>query len=72
MGTVKVGIEVGDPMGRRFEEAEVMVATYSQVPREVLERMGVPVWEQVQPAGSDGRWNTPGWPWTRCATGWCR
>ena len=51
-------IEVGDPGGQRFEELEVMVdpgAIYSQVPREMLERLGVPVWEQTNAETAEGR-----------------
>ena len=46
MGTVKVTIAVGDPQGRRFEDLEVTVdtgSTYTAVPREMLQRLGVTV-----------------------------
>ena len=46
MGTVKVTIGVGDPQGQRFEDLEVTVdtgSTYTAVPRELLQRLGVPV-----------------------------
>ena len=46
MGTVKVTIGVGDPQGRQFEDVEVVVdtgSTYTAVPRELLQRLGVPV-----------------------------
>ena len=46
MGTVKVTIGVGDPQGQRFETLEVTVdtgSTFTAVPRELLQRLGVPV-----------------------------
>ena len=58
VGTVKVTIAVGDPQRVRFEELEVVVGTgapYTQVSREVLERLGVPVWESVPSETADGR-----------------
>ena len=52
MGTVKVTIGVGDPRGRVFEDLEVTVdtgSTFTAAPRELLERLGVPV-ERSAPA----------------------
>ena len=46
MGTVTVTIEVGDPQGRNFREIELEVdtgSTYTALPREMLESLGVPV-----------------------------
>lgn len=51
MNAVKVKIEIGDPRGERFEDLEVTVntaRTLTEVPREVLERMGVPVQRQIR------------------------
>ncbi len=44
MGTFRVKIEIGDPAGIRFDTLEALVdaaATYTWVPRDVLERLGV-------------------------------
>lgn len=46
MGTFRFTVEIGDPYGRRFEPVEMLVdtgATFTKVPRELLERLGVPV-----------------------------
>ena len=51
-------IEVGDSQGMIFEELEVIAgtgATYTLIPREVLERLGVPVWESVPSETAGGR-----------------
>ena len=49
MGAVTLTIEVGDVREERFESVEVLVdtgATYSQVPGNLLRRLGIPVkWE---------------------------
>ena len=57
MGTVMVTIGVGDPQGQRFEELEVEVdtgSTFTAVPRELLQRLGVPVIRSVQSELADG------------------
>ena len=57
MGTVKVTIGVGDPQGRRFEDLEVTVdtgSTFTAVPRELLQRLGVPVERSAQSKLADG------------------
>lgn len=44
MGTFRVNVEIGDPAGQRYEPVEVLVdtgATYTTVPRTLLERLGV-------------------------------
>ena len=44
MGTFKVGIEVGDPQGQRYERVEALVdtgATYTTLPSSLLRRLGV-------------------------------
>ncbi len=58
MGTVKVTIGVGDPQGQRFETLEVTVdtgSTFTAVPRELLQRLGVPVERSAQSELTDGR-----------------
>ena len=57
MGTVTVTIEVGDPGGQRFEELEVEVdtgSTITAVPKNLLQRLGVPVTRSVQATLADG------------------
>ena len=57
MGEVHITIEVGDPLGERFEPLEVMVdtgATFTSVPGDLLRRLGVPVQETVQSQLADG------------------
>lgn len=58
MGTVKATIAVGDPQGRVFEELEVTVdtgSTFTAVPRELLQRLGVPVERSFRSETADGR-----------------
>ena len=58
MGTVKVTIGVGDPQGRQFEDIEATVntgSTYTAVPRELLQRLGVPVERSLPSETADGR-----------------
>ena len=60
MGTVKVTIGVGDSRGGggRFEDVEVVVdtgSTYTAVPRELLQRLGVPVERSLPSETADGR-----------------
>ena len=58
MGTVKATIAVGDPQGRQFEDIEVLVgtrSTYTAVPRELLQRLGVPVERSLPSETADGR-----------------
>ena len=46
MGTFRVTVEIGDPQGQRFEPVEMLVdtgATFTKAPRELPERLGVPV-----------------------------
>ena len=45
MGTFRVTADIGDPRGERYEALELLVdtaATYTWVPRSILERLGVP------------------------------
>ena len=42
MGTFRITIEIGDQNGQRFQELEALedtVATFTRVPRELLERL---------------------------------
>ena len=58
MGTVTVTIGVGDRQGRQFEELEVTVdtgSTYTAVPREMLQRLGVRVERSMPSVTADGR-----------------
>ncbi len=58
MGAVKVTIAVGDPQGRLFEDLEVTVdtgSTFTAVPRELLQRLGVPVARSLPSETADGR-----------------
>ena len=58
MGILKVAIEVGDPQGRTFEELDVTVdtgSTFTAVPGETLERLGVPLWRSFPSETADGR-----------------
>ena len=58
MGTVTVTIEVGDPQGRQFEELDVIVdtgSTYTAVPKEMLQRLGVSVQRSLPSETADGR-----------------
>ena len=58
MGTVKVTIAIGDPQRQTFEDLEVTVDTrsaYTAVPRQLLERLGVPIDESVPAETADGR-----------------
>ena len=57
MGTLTVTIQVGDVGGRRFEPLEVVVdtgSTFSQVPAELLVRLGVPVQRTLESKLADG------------------
>ena len=55
---MKVTIGVGDPQGRHFEDMEVVVdtgSTYTAVPREMLQRLGVPVERSLPSETADGK-----------------
>ncbi len=57
MGTVKVTIAVGNTEGNRFESLEVTVdtgSTFTAIPRELLQRLGVPVLRSAQSELADG------------------
>ena len=73
MGTVTAAIEVGDPQGREFREIELEVdtgSTYTALPREMLESLGVPVNRTEQSRLADGTVEQPvevGWTQIRIA-----
>ena len=57
MGTVITTVEVGDPQGRNFQEVELEVdtgSTYTALPREMLESLGVRVVTSVPARLADG------------------
>ncbi len=57
MGTVRVTIGVGNPQGQMFEDLEVTVdtgSTFTAVPRQLLQRLGVPVERSAQSELADG------------------
>ena len=58
MGTVTATtIEVGDPQGRNFQEVELEVdtgSTYTALPREMLQALGVPINRSEQSRLADG------------------
>ena len=58
MGILNVRIQVGNPQGTTFEELDVTVDTgssYTAVPRDVLERLGVGVEDSAPSILADGR-----------------
>ena len=57
MGEIKLTIEVGNNQGDTFEPVEVTVdtgSTFSQIPSEVLQRLGVPVLRTLESELADG------------------
>ena len=62
MGTVTTTIEVGDPQGRNFQEIELEVdtgSTYTALPREMLQALGVPINRSEQARLADGSQQRP-------------
>ncbi len=58
MGTFRVEVEVGDPEGRRYERVEAVVdtgATYTSLPRPLLEALGVTPHARASFVLADGR-----------------
>ena len=46
MGTFQIKVEIADPLGQHFEAVEMLVdtgATFTKAPRDLLERLDVPV-----------------------------
>ena len=57
MGTVITTIEVGDPNGQNFQELQLEVdtgSTYTALPREMLQALGVPINRSEQARLADG------------------
>lgn len=68
MGSFRVQIEIGDPAGGRFESLLALVdagATYTWVPRDVLERLGIRPEEERPFVLADGRQVAYSIAWTR-------
>jgi clan AA aspartic protease len=58
MGTFRVAIDVGDPSGLRFERIDALVdtgATYTSLPRPLLESLGVTAHARARFVLADGR-----------------
>ena len=58
MGTLQIEVEIGNVAGTQCETVEVMVdtgATFTQVPAELLRRLGVEVGERAPVRLGDGR-----------------
>ena len=61
MGAVTVTIEVGDPRGQNFREVELVVdtgSTFTALPWEMLQELGVPIDTSVQSELADGSQQT--------------
>ena len=57
MGIVRVTIAIGDPSGQVYEDLEVTTGTgptFTAVPRELLQRLGVPVQDTAPAELADG------------------
>jgi len=68
MGIFRVPIEVGDPAASRFESVEALVdtgATYTWLPTDLLDRLGVRAEEQRPFVLADGREVSYGIAWIR-------
>ncbi len=58
MGSFRIQIEIGDPAGSRFDAVRALVdteATYTWVPRDILERLGIQPEEERPFVLADGR-----------------
>lgn len=59
MGTFRVEIEIGDPEGRRYERIDALVdtgATYTSVPRPLLDALGVVPFDRALFVLADGHY----------------
>ena len=68
MGTFHHPLEIGNFEGQRFEEVDALVdtgATYTSVPREVLERLGVSREEEATFILANGQSVRMGMAWVR-------
>lgn len=67
MGHFRVTLEIGDAQGQRFEAVDALVdtgATYTWMPRSLLERLGLSPQEQRDFILADGRRVAYGLVWT--------
>ena len=58
MGTFRITVEIGDQSGQRFQELEALVgsgATFTKVPRAILEDLGIPADRTYTALLADGR-----------------
>ena len=68
MGSFRVRIEIANPEGARVEAVEALVdtgATYTMVPRDLLQRLGVQPEEEWPFVLADGRQVSYGVAWVR-------
>ena len=68
MGNFRVEIEIGDPADSRFDSVRAPVdtgATYTWVPRDILERLGIRPEEEWPFVLADGREVSYSIAWTR-------
>ena len=57
MGTFRITVEIADPRGQHFEAVEMLVDTgaiFTKAPRDLLERLGVPVESTYSAELADG------------------
>ena len=57
MGTFRTTAEIADPRGQHFEAVEMLVdtgATFTKAPKDLLERLGVPVESTYTAVLADG------------------
>ena len=57
MGTFQITVEIADPRGQRFEALEMLVdtgATFTKAPKDLLDRLGVPVESTYTAVLADG------------------
>ena len=58
MGTFQIRVEIGDQNGQRFQELEALVdtgATFTKVPRSILEALDIPAARTYTALLTDGR-----------------
>ena len=58
MGTFRITVEIGDQTGQRFQELEALVdtgATFTKVPRSILEALDIPPARTYTALLADGR-----------------
>lgn len=68
MGTFRIPVEIGDQAGVRFDTVEALVdtgATYTWIPRDILDRLGIRPEEDRPFLLADGRQVSYGIAWVR-------